>query len=139
MSAEEAKLQLIENLKDVAKGEAIVQINEIIEEAKLKANTEAKKIIVETIQRTAAEQAIENTVSVFNIESEEIKGRIIGREGRNIRTLEALTGIEIIIDDSPEALIPPVDPLGNEKKHTHHRCSYNGGRSTGHKRVTPHQ
>lgn len=115
MSAEEAKLQLIENLKDVAKGEAIVQINEIIEEAKLKANTEAKKIIVETIQRTAAEQAIENTVSVFNIESEEIKGRIIGREGRNIRTLEALTGIEIIIDDSPDAIIlSGFDPVRRE-------------------------
>lgn len=115
MSADEAKSQLIENLKDVAKSEAIVQINEIIEDAKLKANTEAKKIIIETIQRTAAEQAIENTVSVFNIENEEIKGRIIGREGRNIRTLEALTGIEIIIDDSPDAIIlSGFDPVRRE-------------------------
>ena len=115
LSADQAKDQLIENLKDVAKSEAIVQINEILEEAKLKANTEAKKIIIETIQRTAAEQAIENTVSVFNIESEEIKGRIIGREGRNIRTLEALTGIEIIIDDSPDAIIlSGFDPVRRE-------------------------
>ncbi len=114
-SAEEAKSQLIEGLKDVAKSEAIVQINEIIEDAKLKANTEAKKIIIETIQRTAAEQAIENTVSVFNIENEEIKGRIIGREGRNIRTLESLTGIEIIIDDSPDAIIlSGFDPVRRE-------------------------
>jgi ribonucrease Y len=115
LSADQAKDQLIENLKDVAKSEAIVQINEILEEAKLKANTDAKKIIIETIQRTAAEQAIENTVSVFNIESEEIKGRIIGREGRNIRTLEALTGIEIIIDDSPDAIIlSGFDPVRRE-------------------------
>ncbi|MBK7173486.1 MAG: ribonuclease Y [Bacteroidales bacterium] len=115
LSAEEAKAQLIESLKDVAKSEAMGQINEIIEDAKLKANTEAKKIIIETIQRTAAEQAIENTVSVFNIENEEIKGRIIGREGRNIRTLEALTGIEIIIDDSPDAIIlSGFDPVRRE-------------------------
>lgn len=115
LSAEEAKSQLIESLKDIAKNEAIVQINEIIEETKLKANTEAKKIIIETIQRTAAEQAIENTVSVFNIESEEIKGRIIGREGRNIRTLESLTGVEIIIDDSPDAIIlSGFDPVRRE-------------------------
>jgi ribonuclease Y len=115
LSAEEAKAQLIESLKDVAKSEAMGQINEIIEDARLKANTEAKKIIIETIQRTAAEQAIENTVSVFNIENEEIKGRIIGREGRNIRTLEALTGIEIIIDDSPDAIIlSGFDPVRRE-------------------------
>ena len=115
LSADQAKAQLMESLKDIAKSEAIVQINEIIEDAKLKANTEAKKIIIETIQRTAAEQAIENTVSVFNIESEEIKGRIIGREGRNIRTLEALTGIEIIIDDSPDAIIlSGFDPVRRE-------------------------
>jgi ribonuclease Y len=115
LSADQAKAQLIENLKDVAKSEAIVQINEILEEAKLKANQDAKKIIIETIQRTAAEQAIENTVSVFNIESEEIKGRIIGREGRNIRTLESLTGIEIIIDDSPDAIIlSGFDPVRRE-------------------------
>jgi len=115
LSADQAKVQLMESLKDIAKNEAIVQINEIIEDAKLKANSEAKKIIIETIQRTAAEQAIENTVSVFNIESEEIKGRIIGREGRNIRTLEALTGIEIIIDDSPDAIIlSGFDPVRRE-------------------------
>jgi ribonucrease Y len=115
LSADQAKAQLIESLKDIAQSEAIVQINEIIEDAKLKANSEAKKIIIETIQRTAAEQAIENTVSVFNIESEEIKGRIIGREGRNIRTLEALTGIEIIIDDSPDAIIlSGFDPVRRE-------------------------
>ncbi|PKO95248.1 MAG: ribonuclease Y, partial [Bacteroidetes bacterium HGW-Bacteroidetes-9] len=97
MSGEQAKSLLIETLKDEAKAEAMVQIKDIVEEAKLTANTEAKKIVIETIQRTAAEHAIENSVSVFNIESEEIKGRIIGREGRNIRTLEALTGVEIII------------------------------------------
>ncbi len=114
-TADEAKNQLIENLKDEAQTQAMAQINDIIEEAKLKANGEAKKIIVETIQRTAAEQTIENTVSVFNIESEEIKGRIIGREGRNIRALEALTGIEIIIDDSPDAIIlSGFDPVRRE-------------------------
>jgi ribonucrease Y len=100
LSAVEAKAQLIETLKEEAKTEAIVHMKDIIDEAKLTANTEAKKIIIETIQRTASEHAIENTVSVFNIESEEIKGRIIGREGRNIRTLESLTGVEIVIDDS---------------------------------------
>jgi len=114
-TAEEAKNQLVENLKDEAQTQAMAQINEIVEEARLKANNEAKKIIVETIQRTAAEQTIENTVSVFNIESEEIKGRIIGREGRNIRALEALTGIEIIIDDSPDAIIlSGFDPVRRE-------------------------
>ena len=115
LTADEAKNQLIENLKDEARTQAMSHINEIIDEAKLKANNEAKKIIVETIQRTAAEQTIENTVSVFNIESEEIKGRIIGREGRNIRALEALTGIEIIIDDSPDAIIlSGFDPVRRE-------------------------
>ena len=115
LTAEEAKNQLVENLKDEARSQAMAQINEIVEDAKLKANNEAKKIIVETIQRTAAEQTIENTVSVFNIESEEIKGRIIGREGRNIRALEALTGIEIIIDDSPDAiLLSGFDPVRRE-------------------------
>ncbi len=114
-TAEEAKEQLIENLKSEARSQAQAHINEIIEDAKLKANGEAKKIIVETIQRTAAEQTIENTVSVFNIESEEIKGRIIGREGRNIRALEALTGVEIIIDDSPDAiLLSGFDPVRRE-------------------------
>lgn len=115
MSGQEAKAQLIETLTDEAKSEALVHIKDIVEEAKLTANTEAKKIVVETIQRTAAEHAIENSVSVFNIESEEIKGRIIGREGRNIRTLESLTGVEIIIDDSPEAIIlSGFDPVRRE-------------------------
>jgi len=115
LTAEEAKNQLVESMKDEARTQAMSLINDIVEEAKLKANTEAKKIIVETIQRTAAEQTIENTVSVFNIESEEIKGRIIGREGRNIRALEALTGIEIIIDDSPDAiLLSGFDPVRRE-------------------------
>lgn len=115
MSAQEAKTQLVETLKDDAKAEALVHIKDIVEEAKLTANTEAKKIVIETIQRTAAEHAIENSVSVFNIESEEIKGRIIGREGRNIRTLESLTGVEIIIDDSPEAIIlSGFDPVRRE-------------------------
>ncbi len=115
LSAVEAKAQLIETLKEEAKTEAIVHMKDIIDEAKLTANTEAKKIIIETIQRTASEHAIENTVSVFNIESEEIKGRIIGREGRNIRTLESLTGVEIIIDDSPDAIIlSGFDPVRRE-------------------------
>jgi ribonuclease Y len=105
MSPEEAKEQLMEALKEEAKTEAMVYMKETLEEARLTANREARKIVIETIQRTAAEHAIENTVSVFPLESDEIKGRIIGREGRNIRTLEALTGIEIIIDDSPEAII----------------------------------
>ena len=115
LSATEAKMQLIETLKEDARSEALVQMKDIIEEARITANTEAKKIIIETIQRTATEHAIENTVSVFNIENEEIKGRIIGREGRNIRTLEALTGIEIIIDDSPDAIIlSGFDPVRRE-------------------------
>ena len=115
LSAEEAKEQLIETLKGEAKAEAMVHIREITEEAKLTAERTAKKIVIETIQRTAAEHAIENTVTVFNIESDEIKGRIIGREGRNIRALEALTGIEIIIDDSPEAiLLSGFDPIRRE-------------------------
>ncbi|MEI6748964.1 MAG: ribonuclease Y [Bacteroidales bacterium] len=115
LSASDAKEQLIENLKEVAKTEAMIHIREIVDEAKITANTEAKKIIIETIQRTAAEHAIENSVSVFNIESEEIKGRIIGREGRNIRALEALTGVEIVIDDSPDAIIiSGFDPVRRE-------------------------
>lgn len=115
LSALEAKEQLIENIKEEAKSEAMVYIKEITEEAKMTANSEAKKIIVETIQRTAAEHAIENTVTVFNIENDEIKGRIIGREGRNIRALEALTGVEIIIDDSPDAiLLSGFDPVRRE-------------------------
>lgn len=115
LSANDAKGQLIENLKEEARNEAIVQMRDIIDEAKLTANTEAKKIVIETIQRTASEHAIENTVSVFNIENEEVKGRIIGREGRNIRTLESLTGVEIIIDDSPDAIIlSGFDPVRRE-------------------------
>jgi len=115
LTADEARNQLVESLKDEAQTQAMSLINDIIDDAKLKANNEAKKIIVETIQRTAAEQTIENTVSVFNIENEEIKGRIIGREGRNIRALEALTGIEIIIDDSPDAIIlSGFDPVRRE-------------------------
>ncbi|MEJ2594925.1 MAG: ribonuclease Y [bacterium] len=115
LSAEEAKAQLIESLKEEAKGEAMVFVREILDEARLTADRKAKKVIIETIQRTAAEHAIENTVSVFNIDSDEIKGRIIGREGRNIRALEAMTGIEIIIDDSPDAiLLSGFDPIRRE-------------------------
>jgi ribonucrease Y len=115
LSALEAKEQLIESLKNEAKSEALAQIKDIVEETKLSANREAKKIIIETIQRTATEQAIENTVSVFNIENDEMKGRIIGREGRNIRALEAATGIEIIVDDTPEAIIlSGFDPVRRE-------------------------
>ena len=115
LSAEEAKEQIIESLKEEAKGEAMVHIREILDEAELTADRKAKKIVIETIQRTAAEHAIENTVTVFNIDSDEIKGRIIGREGRNIRALEAMTGIEIIIDDSPDAiLLSGFDPVRRE-------------------------
>jgi len=115
LTSEEAKNQLIETMKDEAKTEAMVYIQDIIDEAKLTANQKARHIIVETIQRTAAENTIENTVSVFNIDNDEIKGRIIGREGRNIRTLEALTGIEIIIDDTPDAIIlSGFDPVRRE-------------------------
>jgi ribonuclease Y len=115
MSAMEAKEQLVESMRDDATSEAMTLIHDIVDEAKLTANTEAKKIVIETIQRTAAEHAIENTVTVFNIESDEIKGRIIGREGRNIRALEALTGVEIIIDDSPDAiLLSGFDPVRRE-------------------------
>jgi len=115
LSAEEAKGQLIESLKEEATSDAMVFIREIQDEAKMTADRKAKKVIIETIQRTAAEHAIENTVSVFNIDSDEIKGRIIGREGRNIRALEATTGIEIIIDDSPDAiLLSGFDPIRRE-------------------------
>ncbi len=115
LSAEEAKSQLIESLKDEARSEAMVYIKDIVDEAKVTANLEAKKVIIETIQRTATEQAVENSVSVFNIDNDEIKGRIIGREGRNIRALEALTGVEIIIDDSPDAiLLSGFDPVRRE-------------------------
>ncbi|HAL64021.1 MAG TPA: ribonuclease Y [Bacteroidales bacterium] len=115
ISREEARNQLIESMKEEARNEAIAYIKDIMDEAKITAQNEAKKIVIETIQRTAVENAIENSVSVFNIESDEIKGRIIGREGRNIRTLEALTGVEIIIDDSPDAiLLSSFDPIRRE-------------------------
>ncbi len=115
LSAEEAKAQLISSLRDEAKTEAMSYINEIVDEAKMTANKEAKRIVVQTIQRVASETTIENAVTVFNIESDEIKGRIIGREGRNIRALEAATGVEIIVDDTPEAiLLSCFDPVRRE-------------------------
>ena len=115
LTVNEAKEQLKEAVKDEARAEAMVLAKEIVEEAKMSANQDAKKIVLETIQRTASEHAIENTVSVFNIENDEIKGRIIGREGRNIRALESLTGVEIIIDDSPDAiLLSGFDPIRRE-------------------------
>ncbi len=115
MSSEEAKNILIENMKAEAKSEAAAYINETVEEAKLTATKEAKRIIVASIQRVATETAIENSVTVFNIDSDEVKGRIIGREGRNIRALEAATGIEIIVDDTPEAIIlSGFDPVRRE-------------------------
>ncbi|NVO01512.1 MAG: ribonuclease Y [Bacteroidetes bacterium] len=115
LSAHEAKEQLVEKLTVEAKSEALSRIRDIVEEAKQTANMEAKKIVIESIQRTATEHAIENSVSVFNIENDEMKGRIIGREGRNIRALEAATGIEIIVDDTPEAIIlSGFDPVRRE-------------------------
>ena len=105
LQPDEAKAQLMETLKEEARTDAMTYIKEIVDEAKINANKEAKKIVVQSIQRVATEQAIENSVSVFNIESDEMKGRIIGREGRNIRALEAATGVEIIVDDTPEAII----------------------------------
>ncbi len=115
LSAAEAKDRLVESLKDEAKGQASAYVNEIIEEAKMTANKEAKRIVIQTIQRVATETAIENSVTVFHIESDEIKGRIIGREGRNIRALEAATGIEIIVDDTPEAIVlSGFDPVRRE-------------------------
>ncbi len=115
LSAEEAKKQLVEALHEEAKTEAMGLIKDVLDEAKLTAAKDAKKIILNTIQRTAAEHAIENSVSVFNIENDEMKGRIIGREGRNIRALEAATGVEIIVDDTPEAIILSCfDPIRRE-------------------------
>ena len=115
LSAEEAKEKLVESLKDEAKTNAASYINDIMDEAKLTANKEAKRIVVQTIQRVATETAIENAVTVFHIDSDEIKGRIIGREGRNIRALEAATGIEIIVDDTPEAIVlSGFDPVRRE-------------------------
>ena len=115
ISSEEAKNILVENMKEEAKSEAAAYINETIEEAKLTATKEAKRIVVASIQRVATETAIENAVTVFHIESDEIKGRIIGREGRNIRALEAATGVEIVVDDTPEAiLLSAFDPVRRE-------------------------
>ena len=115
LSAEEAKNQLVENMKQEARTQAMIQVKDIVDEAKLTATKEAKKVVIQTIQRTAVEAAIENTVSIFHIESDEIKGRVIGREGRNIRALEAATGIEIIVDDTPEAIIlSGFDPVRRE-------------------------
>ena len=115
MSAAEAKNQLMENMKAEARSQAQSYINDVMDEARLTAGKEAKRIVINTIQRTASETAIENAVTVFNIESDEIKGRIIGREGRNIRALEAATGVEIVVDDTPEAiLLSAFDPVRRE-------------------------
>ena len=115
LSAEDAKQQLIESLKNEAQTQALSLQQDIIEDAKQKANKEARKIIIQSIQRTAAEVAIENTVTVFNLESDEMKGQIIGREGRNIRAIEAATGVDLIVDDTPEAiLLSSFDPLRRE-------------------------
>src|SRR5436190_12262255 len=115
LTAEEAKAQLIEGLKQEAHSQALALQQEIVDDAKQKANKEARKIIIQSIQRTAAEQAIENSITVFNLESDEIKGQIIGREGRNIRAIEAATGVDLIVDDTPEAiLLSCFDPLRRE-------------------------
>ncbi|MBR1630751.1 MAG: ribonuclease Y, partial [Paludibacteraceae bacterium] len=115
LSAEEAKHRLVEAMRDEAKTDAMSYINEIMDEAKMNANKEAKRIVINTIQRVASEAAIENSVSVFPIDSDEVKGRIIGREGRNIRALEAATGVEIIVDDTPEAIVlSAFDPVRRE-------------------------
>ena len=115
LSAEEAKQRLIESLKDQARLDAASYVNEIMDDAKLNANQQAKKIVIQTIQRVATETAIENSVSVFHIDNDEVKGRIIGREGRNIRALEAATGVEIVVDDTPEAIvISAFDPVRRE-------------------------
>jgi len=115
LSATEAKESLIDSLRSDAKAEAMAYISEVMDEAKMNANRDAKKIVINTIQRVASEEAIENSVTVFNIENDDIKGRIIGREGRNIRALEAATGVEIIVDDTPEAIIlSAFDPVRRE-------------------------
>ena len=115
LSAEEAKERMVESLKEEAKTEAQSYINDIMDDAKMTANKEAKRIVIQTIQRVATETAIENSVTVFHIESDEIKGRIIGREGRNIRALEAATGVEIVVDDTPEAIVlSAFDPVRRE-------------------------
>src|SRR5690606_30239844 len=115
LSDDEAKAQMLEAVKADAHTDAITQSKIIVEEAKLNATKEARRVLLQTIQRTAAETAIENTVTVFNLENDDIKGRIIGREGRNIRALEAATGIEIIVDDTPEAIVlSGFDPVRRE-------------------------
>ncbi len=115
LTAEEAKNQLIENMKDEARTNAMQYINEIVDDAKMTATKEAKRIVIQSIQRVATETAIENSVSVFHIDSDEVKGRVIGREGRNIRALEAATGVEIVVDDTPEAIvISAFDPVRRE-------------------------
>lgn len=115
LTAEEAKAQLVESLRQEAQTRALALQQEIIDDAKQKANKEARKIIIQSIQRTAAEQAIENSITVFNLESDEIKGQIIGREGRNIRAIEAATGVDLIVDDTPEAIVlSSFDPLRRE-------------------------
>ena len=115
LSAEEAKTRLVESMKDQARLDAASYVNEIVDEAKLNANQQVKKIVIQTIQRVATETAIENSVSVFHIENDEVKGRIIGREGRNIRALEAACGVEIVVDDTPEAIvISAFDPIRRE-------------------------
>lgn len=115
LSADQAKARLVESMKDKAKMDAASYVNEIMDEAKLNANMQAKKIVIQTIQRVATETAIENSVSVFHIDNDEVKGRIIGREGRNIRALEAATGVEIVVDDTPEAIvISAFDPVRRE-------------------------
>ena len=115
LSADEARAQLVESLKQEAHTRALALQQEIIEDAKQKANKEARKIVIQSIQRTAAEQTIENTVTVFNLETDEIKGQIIGREGRNIRAIEAATGVDLIVDDTPEAIVlSSFDPLRRE-------------------------
>ena len=115
LNAEEAKTRLVESMKDQARLDAASYVNEIVDEAKLNANQQAKKIVIQTIQRVATETAIENSVSVFHIENDEVKGRIIGREGRNIRALEAACGVEIVVDDTPEAIvISAFDPIRRE-------------------------
>ena len=115
LSADEAKARLVESMKDEARTDAQSYINEIMDEAKLNANAQAKKVVIQTIQRVATETAIENSVSVFHIDNDEVKGRIIGREGRNIRALEAACGVEIVVDDTPEAIvISAFDPIRRE-------------------------
>ncbi len=115
LSADQAKQQLVESLKDEAKSEAMSLVNEIIDEAKMSANKEAKRIVINSIQRVATETAIENSVTIFHIDSDEVKGRVIGREGRNIRALEAATGVEFIVDDTPEAIVlSGFDPVRRE-------------------------